>query len=232
MIYITGDKHGDFSRIAEFCEEYETSTDDILVVLGDAGINYYLDDRDLALKEDLSQLPITLFCVHGNHEERPENIQTYLDKNWHGGMAYYEDEYPNILFASDGAIYDLDGARTIVIGGAYSVDKYYRLSQGLGWFKSEQPDEYVRSFVESQIKKAGGRFDFIFSHTCPQKFIPYEAFLPNIDDTAIDRSTEEWLDEIEAKMDYDRWFFGHFHTEKILGKYAIFYENIEYLDDF
>lgn len=29
-------------------------------------------------------------------------------KNWHDGVAYYEPEFPNILFAKDGEIYDLD----------------------------------------------------------------------------------------------------------------------------
>jgi len=39
-----------------------------MIILGDAGINYYLYERDYELKEQLAQLPITLFCVHGNHE--------------------------------------------------------------------------------------------------------------------------------------------------------------------
>lgn len=89
-------------------------------------------------------LPITFFCVHGNHEERPENISTYEEKRWHEGMVYFEEEYPNILFAMDGEIYDFDGEKAIVIGGAYSVDKYKRLSNGQPWFDSEQPDTVRR----------------------------------------------------------------------------------------
>lgn len=58
--YITGDTHGDFSRIAEFCESNETDRDDVMIILGDAGINYYLDGRDRDLKNDLADLPITL----------------------------------------------------------------------------------------------------------------------------------------------------------------------------
>ena len=40
MIYITGDKHGDFSSIFDFCYKYKTTRKDIMIVLGDAGINY------------------------------------------------------------------------------------------------------------------------------------------------------------------------------------------------
>ena len=41
-------------------------------------------------------------------------------KNWHDGVVYYEPEFPNILFAKDGEIYDFDGKKALVIGGAYS----------------------------------------------------------------------------------------------------------------
>ena len=65
--YITGDTHGDFSRIAEFCEANGTDADDVMIILGDAGINYYLDVRDRNLKNELTRLPITLFCILGTN---------------------------------------------------------------------------------------------------------------------------------------------------------------------
>ena len=74
MIYITGDKHADFREVFDFCYDNETTLDDILIVLGDAGINYCANEKDYILKNSLLQYPITFFCIHGNHEERPENI--------------------------------------------------------------------------------------------------------------------------------------------------------------
>ena len=79
MIYITGDTHGDFMRIKRFCKIYETSVDDIIIILGDAGINYYGGKRDRDLKKILSELPITIFSIHGNHEIRPSNIKSYKE---------------------------------------------------------------------------------------------------------------------------------------------------------
>lgn len=49
----------------------------MLIVLGDVGINYYLNEEDRNYKEYLKKLNLKLFCVRGNHEERPENISTY-----------------------------------------------------------------------------------------------------------------------------------------------------------
>ncbi|WP_353894451.1 metallophosphoesterase [Proteinivorax hydrogeniformans] len=137
MIYITGDTHGDFSRIEKFCDEYSTTQADTMIILGDAGINYNLNERDIELKEELAQLPITLFCVHGNHEERPYLIDSYEEKIWNEELAYFEEKYPNILFAADGEIYDFEGKKSIVIGGAYSVDKHYRLRGNMPWLESD-----------------------------------------------------------------------------------------------
>ena len=41
--YITGDTHGDFSRIEEFCRENDTTKEEVMIILGDAGINYWLN---------------------------------------------------------------------------------------------------------------------------------------------------------------------------------------------
>lgn len=82
-------------------------------------------------------MPITLFCIHGNHEQRPSTISSYEETEWHGGTVYVEKEYPNILCAKDGEIFELDGRKTIAIGGAYSIDKAIRLAYGWGWWEDE-----------------------------------------------------------------------------------------------
>lgn len=229
MVFITGDTHRDFSRVMEFCDDYGTSSDDILIILGDAGINYYLDERDDRLKEELAQLPITLFCVHGNHEERASLIDGYDEKQWHEGLVFFEEEYPNILFAADGEIYDFEGNKAVVIGGAYSIDKYYRLKGHLQWFESEQPDEHTKEFVESRLKEAGWKVDFILSHTGPLKYVPVDEFLPMVDQRIVDQSTEEWLDSIEEKLEYGQWYFGHFHCDRAIDKAVILFEDIQEL---
>ena len=50
MIYITGDTHGQFERIEAFCERFATSREDILIILGDAGINFGGWNRDCMKK--------------------------------------------------------------------------------------------------------------------------------------------------------------------------------------
>ena len=153
MIYYTGDIHGQKYDIERFCKRFNPTREDIIVILGDVGANYGQDERDAALKYVLDKLNPTILCIHGNHEIRPWHIPTYKAKEWHGGIVWYEEAYPSVLFAKDGEIYDLEGLRHIVIGGAYSVDKFYRLSRGYGWWSDEQPSEEIKQYVEQQLKE-------------------------------------------------------------------------------
>lgn len=58
-------------------------------------------------KERISKLPITIFSIHGNHEQCPDTIPSYDILEWHSGQVYVEEEYPNLLFAMDAVMYVL-----------------------------------------------------------------------------------------------------------------------------
>lgn len=229
MVFLTGDTHGSFSRINDFCIEEGTTQDDTMVILGDSGINYTSNEAlSRKLKQGLGKMPITLFNVHGNHEERPEKYPygKYIEKEWNGGIVYVEEEYPNLLFAKDGEIYDINGKKTIIIGGAYSVDKYYRIKWGFNWFESEQPDEKIKEHVESVLEQHNWKIDAVFSHTCPYKYIPKHLFLDGIDQSTVDNATEKWLDSIEDRLEYKAWYFGHFHGYYQIDKMTMLFEEI------
>lgn len=224
--YVTGDCHGDFKKIEYFCKYNNTSKKDVLVILGDAGINYWLNKSDIKNKIKLEKLPITIFVVHGNHEERPCNIASYKEKIWNGGTVYYEEDYPSLLFAMDGEVYDMNGKKAIAIGGAYSVDKDYRCMVGMPWFSDEQPSDAVKESVERKLQDKGWKIDYILSHTCPKEMMPTDLFLDFIDQNTVDNSTEEWLGKIWSKTDFERWYFGHFHENRIVGDFYMLYEAI------
>jgi 3-oxoacid CoA-transferase subunit A len=217
MFYITGDTHRDFKRTAAFCDTVQSTADDVLVILGDAGINYFPGEKDRALKRLLAELPITLLCIHGNHERRPESLG-YAQTEWNGGAVYLEPEFPNLLFAKDGEIYDLGGKKCIAIGGAYSVDKPVRLASGWRWWPDEQPSSEIRARVEARLDAEGWRMDVVLSHTCPLKYEPREVFISGVSQDDVDKTTEQWLDAIEDRLDYSHWYCGHYHTDKVIDK--------------
>ena len=229
MVYITGDTHGRFDRIELFCHVMQTTKADTMIILGDAGFNYYGGSRDAKVKKQANAFPIRLLCIHGNHEIRPQNLSSYKETVFCGGRVLYEPEYPDLLFAIDGEVYELDGFRCIAIGGAYSVDKFYRLEKGYGWWPDEQPSPEIKATVERKLSALDHKVDIVLSHTCPRKYEPVETFLGFIDQSTVDKSTEDWLDEIEASTDYRKWYCGHYHTRKRIDRMQFMFEDYDVL---
>lgn len=219
MVYYTGDTHGKFEKLFHYIYTLKLTKKDVIVILGDAGFNYDGNDHgDLAKKRMVNKYGVKIFCIHGNHEQRPANISTYKKRQYRGGKVWYEPDFPNIVFAKDGEIYDFDGKKTIVIGGAYSVDKWYRIKKGYKWFADEQPSAHIKKTVEKKLAVCNWHIDQVLTHTCPAKYTPVEAFLSGVDQSKVDKSTEEWLDEIENYLHYDRWLCGHWHIDKTVDK--------------
>jgi 3-oxoacid CoA-transferase subunit A len=232
MVYITGDIHGNPAEIIYLSNRYGLTKDDILVILGDVGANYFLNKRDLKTKKALSEyIEATILCIHGNHEARPSTVEGYELYDWNGGEVWVQPEYPNLLFAKDGSIFNLAGLNCLVLGGAYSVDKYYRLEKGYAWFEDKQPSDDIKAYAEEQLAKADNKVDVVFSHTCPFKYEPIEVFLPGIDQSTVDSSTEHWLDNIECKLDYKAWYCGHWHINKHIDKIHFLFDGWEILED-
>lgn len=229
MTYFYGDIHGNPKELCETCERIKVGHGDVLILLGDVGANYYGNKRDKLVKEMLDYIPPTILCIHGNHEQRPENIEGYELIDWNGGKVWVQPEYPSILFARDGDIYTIGKYRYLVIGGAYSVDKFYRLERGYGWWEDEQPSAEIKAYVDKQLEEK--EFDIILSHTCPFKYEPIEAFLPMIDQDSVDDSTERWLDDIENQVDYTAWFCGHWHIDKRIDRVHFLYKKLESVDN-
>lgn len=225
MIFYTGDIHGSGKALFQWCAEKKLTDNDTVILLGDVGANYYGGDWDKNLKTQFSRQAPTFLCIHGNHEIRPYHLPTYRTMEWNGGTVWYEEAFPNLLFAKDGEIYDLEGKRHIAIGGAYSVDKHYRLKNGMPWWLDEQPSDAIREYVEQQLKN--NRIDIILSHTCPYKYIPKEAFLPSVNQNTVDSGTERWLDTIEENTGYSAWFCGHWHIDKRIDRMHFLFHGIE-----
>lgn len=235
-IFVRGDTHSQFDFLPQFCRENNTTKEDYLILLGDTGINYgYIyDEMNTGLKwgeplidksksyrekikQKISNLPITLICIQGNHDCRPEHIPSYQKIQCRGDLkcnCWVEKEYPNILFPDDGVITIL-GKKCLVLGGAYSIDKYWRVVHRRGyWYPDEQMSEEKKKEIFEIISK-NNSYDYIFSHTCPLKYEPTELFLP-FNYGEVDTSMEEFLEEVYDKTTFTHWYCGHFHANQPL----------------
>lgn len=232
MIYITGDTHGKFEHINRFVERIQPTLMDTMIILGDVGLNYYLDSSDVRRKKQLSKMPLTFFCLKGNHEKHADVLPQYEEVQFWGATAYLEPQFPNIIFAKDGEIYDIPNYGTaFVMGGAYSVDKYYRLEKGYPWFDTEQPSEETKKIgFKNLVINYDWKVDYILTHTCPARYEPTEWFLPIVDQDTVDKTTEQYLDIIESTTIYKKWYCGHYHGNKKIDKVQFLFNDIVELE--
>ena len=219
---ITGDTHGRVVERLSHIESEYNPTETALIILGDAGINFYLNNTDKKNKKIINNTGYIIYCIRGNHEERPENIESM--EQWYDveieGTVWREPQLQNIRYLMDGHAYLIDKKPTLVIGGAYSVDKWYRLShfepdtKWTGWFKDEQLTiEEMNSISE---RFSGKHFDFILSHTCPASWQPFDLFLSGLDQSTVDKTMENWLEQFKDSVSWNVWCFGHFHDDRLV----------------
>ena len=221
-IYIMGDIHGSYKPIRELhmrlnCQINFYKEENILVLLGDSGCNYFFNYRDKNFKEKISKYNFTYFIIRGNHEQRPSICMNQFPQDWHieqffDNNVYVENNYPKIKYALDDiSFYNINEYKTLIIPGAYSVDKWYRLQKGMTWFEQEQLSEEEKQNGINLLKQNNWTTDLVLSHTCPIIFEPTDLFLSTIDQSAVDKSMERYLGNIEYNLNYKVWCWGHYH---------------------
>ena len=219
---ITGDCHGVIAvkhRIQDIILNTDYQRDEMaVIILGDASVNFWLSSREKKEKKKLKNLGVMIYCVRGNHEERPENLgfQLQYDENV-GGEVYVDDENDMLRYFQDGGEYVIDGLNVLTIGGAYSVDKDYRLAaaggvENSGWFPSEQLTEKERADILTKINDK--YYDFVLTHTAPLAWEPTDLFLNCIDQSKVDKTTEFFLQEVARSCKWCIWCFGHYHADR------------------
>lgn len=254
-VFITGDKHRSFSDLFGFCERFQTDRNDWMIVLGDNGVNWYGDERDEEYKEYLSRIPIRFMMIRGNHDMRPEDAVQYVDGkipiakykpifvNNPAITGYFlrQDEFPNLYFAKDGGTYKIGKDTTaFVIGGAYSIDKAFRIRNNIQWFENEQLDAKERVTIGHKFKnfvdmKSTGQTNklLVFSHTCPLRFVPLDAKkLTVIKSDTEDFTMEHWMDQLyEGSHDMiDTWYCGHWHVNKVDSPMIFMFEDVREIE--
>ena len=238
-VIFTGDTHGGVSTIVRVgniqrnMPQYKPE-ETAIIILGDAGLNFYLNNTDKKYKKLLNSMGYYIYCVRGNHEQRPELVKNMIlveDENVDNSV-WMEEAFPNIRYFVDGNVYNLCGHSALVVGGAYSVDKWYRLARAgyapeeaetanpkkCGWFKDEQltGDECGDIWDKVQDKY----YDFVFTHTAPLDWEPTDLFLNGIDQSTVDKSMEVWLNKLKDCFTWGVWCFGHYHADRVERPYV------------
>lgn len=243
-IFVTGDKHGSYDQIRTQLEELHTTKKDVVIVLGDHGTLYYGAKDDKRKKKVVSNLPATFIMIRGNHDRRAASEEyahmlIHFNTEEFEGSFYVDPEYPTILYTKEYGWYRFGSKRVFVINGAYSVDKYYRLEmKRLGfsqyhWFENEQlsDEERIDAIQEYTAGIDQNKPHILMTHTCPLKYKPWDKLMSGVDQSKVDKSTEQWLDVVEESNEYEKWYCGHWHIERNVDKIRFMYDDVELFDE-
>jgi hypothetical protein len=227
-IFLTGDIHGDYrettSRLGSknFPDGKNLTKEDFVIVTGDFGwiwypkghINYRKDQAGI---QWLNEKPWTTLFIDGNHENH-DMLDELEVVDFYGGKAGKVSD--SIYHLKRGEIFELNGKKVFVFGGArssktYNKKKQLEQIQGKNWWDREIPTEEEFLYALHNLCKFNFDIDIVLSHTAPKDIVKelsdqVEWYYERIEDPVA-----EMLDKIEKGILFKNWYFGHFHDNLI-----------------
>lgn len=202
--FLKGDIHGNLFEIIDFINRFNLGKNDNIIILGDCGIAWRKDKKDLAQNIKLWNEcgnGVKLYFIDGNHENF--NILNSLPiENNMGKIA------DNIYHLRRGQVYEFENKKILVCGGADSIDKYRRI-ENFTWWKEEAISQETIDDIPA------GHYDYVLTHCCPRSVFEknriYLSTLQFLDENKINHSSEDMLEQLKNKITFDHWFFGHYH---------------------
>ena len=207
MIYITGDVHGDidFGKFVHL-RANNVSLDDYLLILGDAGI-CWSPEFTRKIITMYRKLNITVIFLDGNHENF-DMLESLPLVEYKGALMHQIDDH--IFHILRGEIMELEGYTMLCIGGAHSIDKHLR-TEHISWWSQEDITDHDIDNAVWNLRRYKNKVDFVLTH-CVDSLTVKEAFHFHTDHSS------DQLNFVDRVVDYNRWFFGHYHFDVPAGK--------------
>lgn len=254
MIFVTGDTHGDFSeRFSKkyFPEQKELTRDDIIIVCGDFGI-WHDNPQERYWLDWLAGKSFTICFCDGNHENFD---RLYSDEfkivNFYSGSAHKIRD--NIYHLMRGEIYDFEGKKFFVMGGASSHDiqdgildlenftseqafqdtynrmcrenKMFRVNH-YSWWEEELPSDEEIDRAKINLTKSGNKVDYIISHSAPTSIVKNVLGYKEHD------AATDFLQYVKRTCEFTHWYFGHYHRDfAIDDRFTAVYRKIIRLEE-
>lgn len=193
-LMLAGDIHGDFHHARYLIDRAVTNGVRTIFQVGDFGYwEHQQDGIDFLddLSKELTENNIDLYFLDGNHDKTSLLLKKYKELDDEGFIIVRD----RIKYAPRGHRWTWDSVKFIALGGAYSVDKDYRIKQekakshkiseknmyrpasgqkstdttGLLWF----PEEEMSDIDMDNILQNRNPVDIILAHDKPRSSNPY-----------------------------------------------------------
>lgn len=216
-IAITGDTHGNMYELLNNCEMLNLKEEDYIIVSGDFGLMFLREHFRYKLSF-LNKIKCTVLWVDGNHENH-DWIDNCEVSTWCGGKVHHITK--NCIHLMRGQVYTIGGKKFFTMGGGDSIDKYVRIP-GVSWWEREMPSWEEENEALDNLAKHGNEVDYIITHVAPDNI------LYRINPTFIQDSLTHFLYEIEKKVEFKHWYFGHYHEDRdIDDKHTMLFNSVE-----
>lgn len=194
--------------------------------------------------------PMLLKCWLYNNlteEQKDRLFVGYPEKTWHGGVV--RELRPSVLMLDRGYVFELCGKKFFSFGGASSHDisdgilfpeylasstemnrmrrewddenKMFRVNH-ISWWRREMPTEEEMHRGIKTLEDNDWKVDFVVTHCTSsgvQSLLSHGCYKSDV--------LTSYLEVIRQKLDYTKWFFGHYHDNKnVTKKDLCIYEQI------
>jgi len=214
MIAVVADVHGREDRFKledSYLLQRLERLPDYVIVAGDFGLPWYLNDVDEELKKWYEQKPYEIIVVPGNHENYSAITRLPKIARHNALLRKYGT---NIFFVDRNQVLNLEGKTFYCFGGAVSVDAHVRIPY-VSWWPEEEAttaDFLAMKKVLKNVKEV----DYIIAHTAPSSVI--ERLFKNAVKSCTD-TTARILDYLVEQVAFKAFLFGHFHQDMQWGLY-------------
>lgn len=161
LVLLAGDTHGDLSQIRYLLKVAAEMQIDRIVQVGDFGYWPHMAPFHERVDGLASADGVEFYWLDGNHENFDALEQAVdfdsLDPQRMGESLWYLPR---------GSTWEWAGCRFMALGGAYSIDKDYRV-EGRSWWRQEL-------LTGAQVYRAmgGGPVDVLLTHDAPDGVVP------------------------------------------------------------
>ena len=203
-IIFYGDIHGAFGSFGYKIRR--EASDAHIIQVGDFGLgfhkpNYYKNELT-SLSQILTQTNCHLYVIRGNHDDP----SYFTETNNPFGLA-------NITLLADYSELELLGKSILLVGGAVSVDRRFRI-EGKSWWS----DEDFNLKLEHEFPYKDRQYDLVVTHTRPGVCGAFKGFDnikywcdqdPDLINDLIEESQK--LDYLYERTKPKLYIYGHFH---------------------
>lgn len=225
MIYITGDIHGDESRLYSK-QWFKLKSGDTLIICGDFGFLWDGSKKEKSVIDYLGSRKYTVCFVDGTHENY-NIINNCRETIWKGGRVHRISG--NLLHLMRGQIFNIDGNKIFTFGGGDSEDKDIRTEVG-NWWKEELPTATQMSEGAQNLDNVKLSVDYIITHEPPS--LVKSSMLLRKGQTERISIINGYLEEINRSCKFKHWYFGSLHEDRMVtSKHSSVFKNIIKLGD-